>query len=354
LTGEEFKVNRIDYTGNMDSGGAIRLNPSNYIQFYYNHIGIPAPGNLIQVFPRSNYLPGFLVASETTMTAIDVFGNGQHVGTYALNNSISSSTTRTLLMSITQVDSSGNITNLSSIKSVPPQTFTYQTKTAGWGSNLSTWNIPLDFVAEGGTEFDIFDLGVRLADVNGDGLVDLVQNIVSTRGGKTDTYQGVYLNTGSGWSNTKNGWMIPATGGSGFIYGTETTSTDQGARVIDLDGDGRADLVAGFNSANGTTSTPDITKLVNGNINSWLNNPDGTGWNLTGPVLPESMVYGNNSTQTYDAGTRLADVNGDGLPDVIWSAEGFTPRVWLATGSGNPSNWWTLSNWTVPEPFVIK
>src|SRR5262249_51164316 len=90
---------------------------------------------------------------------------------------------------------------------LPAQTFQYTD--AGSGSHWSatsaaTWAPPFDFVSAGSAQWpNGYDLGVRMGDVNGDGLVDLVRAWCATADYPCNaTNKGireVWLNTGSGW-----------------------------------------------------------------------------------------------------------------------------------------------------------
>ena len=69
---------------------------------------------------------------------------------------------------------------------------------SGW-TNASYWIPPSPFTTTG-----VPDYGDRFLDVNGDGLPDIVSDFANT----SATSRTVWINTGSGWSNSSS-WMSP-------------------------------------------------------------------------------------------------------------------------------------------------
>jgi RHS repeat-associated protein len=214
-------------------------------------------------------------------------------------------------------------------------TATYINTGSGWVAS-STWNAPI-FIANYQVNVNGGDVGVRFMDVNGDGLVDILQSF--NRAGNIPT-QGVYLNTGNGWSPTPSAtWTIPA-------YFSDTQNTlhgDIGVRVADVNGDGLPDIVQSYRNIDGTI----ITK------NAWINT--GTGWAQDKTWIPPAFFGDFQAVgDREDAGTRLVDANGDGLPDIIQSynnadSSASTSIAYLNTGSG----WATSTPWT-PPVFIIN
>lgn len=138
---------------------------------------------------------------------------------------------------------------------------------------------------------------VSIGDLNNDGILDLV-SIDSGRSG----YTTFFLGNGDG------------TFGAGVSYNTGL-SDGRGVTLGDLNGDGILDLVAsGANGGVGRT----IVQLGNGN---------GTFGTITS--------YLAEGTNSYDA--TLADMNGDGILDIITSgvsgADGYT-SIRLGNGDG--------------------
>jgi RHS repeat-associated protein len=164
-------------------------------------------------------------------------------------------------------------------------------------------------------------LGVVFADMDGDGLPDLVRDsadvtctdsytcqacpLVGTCAGqKHHASPAVWLNRFRG---DRRGWEYHAefearpksgdfTGDVTFIMGSEPSG------IADMDGDGRADLVRVFDNAG--PSTGDVVSIA-----VMLNRADG--WKAT--TRSDLSVSGTDHLHPF----HLQDVNRDGLPDVV-------------------------------------
>ena len=77
---------------------------------------------------------------------------------------------------------------------------------------------------------------------------------------------------------------------------------DSGLRIVDVNGDGLPDLIYGWGDSD-----------ANAHYDAWLNN--GHGWTEDTAWDPPTTFV--NSILPSDPGVRIADVNGDGLPDLL-------------------------------------
>ena len=184
-------------------------------------------------------------------------------------------------------------------------------KISNWTN--STMLVPPVYFVYGANDLDN---GVRFADVNADGLLDILQS--ENNSGATKT---VYLNNGTNWTNATSSWTIP-------IYFVNS-DIDQGIDLVDVDGNGKVDLIKALN---GTARTV------------YLNN--GTGWTASAAwQFPADLISGNR-----DLGVRILDLNGDGLQDMLESSNfgASLKRAWL----NNASGWIETSNWSPPIFFT--
>lgn len=143
--------------------------------------------------------------------------------------------------------------------------------------------------------------GYRLADLNGDGLMDLVNAVSMLLSDDQKYWHDAYLNTGSGWRAAPSYSLPNDVSLNLYAVNLYVVSIDVGD-LVDINGDQRADYV----------------DIHHGTV--LLNQPDGDGvrWVSTPSYLRNvnsahiAEVYGNVTP-------RFADLNGDGLNDMLWS-----------------------------------
>jgi len=190
------------------------------------------------------------------------------------------------------------------IKSYGATNTTWLNNGTGW--TISSWIVPVSIVDGSGV-----DQGTRFDDVNNDGLVDIIKS--------KDSSRQVFLNNGTGWEYNSS-WTIPLD----FV----TSNIDQGVQIIDVNGDGKPDLV----------QAKDNTRVVYLNTgSSWVGNGS---WNLQCDFISSGA----------DTGARFVDVNGDGLVDIVQAATpGLVHAVWLNTGN----SWVSDTTWIIPSSIYF-
>lgn len=199
---------------------------------------------------------------------------------------------------------------------------------------------PENFVEDFEYEEDFYifsaDWGVRLGDVNGDGYIDCVY---------AHSYYGearTWLGPKKSWWRHNSTWTSPEYYNNFWALGEkdeETYISGNGCRLIDVNKDRRADIICGF--SNGMTSE----KINNGN--GWT---ESSTWKV-----PAKFIDGYKKYGTYgdifigDTGLRIADLNGDGLPDLVMSSDRTNiKKVWINNGG----TWIEDDSWGIPVYFV--
>lgn len=196
------------------------------------------------------------------------------------------------------------------------------TCTQDWNSRY-TATMPV-FAQSGSTQYFY---NVEQVDINADGYGDLV--VLETKSGLRE----VWLNDGKGNFAKSVAWStaLPDTWLWWQGYG------DMGSRFADLNGDGRTDIIQTF--------------YPNGSTNFWSGLPqrrvflnNGSGFTLTTSWGVDDLYFSGHYNGTMsDMGARLADINGDGLPDLIqlyvpgqtgWYGGVTQRRIYLNTGAG--------------------
>jgi len=197
------------------------------------------------------------------------------------------------------------------------------------------------------------DLGTRLADINGDGLVDMVQLLNAVDSGNPSIPPNpssqirIYLNRGEtlGWEELQSShpWIALINtefGGIGTVYFSKTirqetyhhTSVSGGCRLVDVNGDGLPDLVIARSQVNGTVERVLLNQGENQQAGGWLagsafetslQNLLGTGsWSRA--YLAKNVGQLNDPGDWLsDTGFRIRDLNGDGLPDLMVLNQGY-------------------------------
>jgi RHS repeat-associated protein len=165
------------------------------------------------------------------------------------------------------------------------------------------------------------DAGTRLGDYNNDGYADY---IMAREGYSQNTF--LNLADGAGWDN----------GGTHNMgrYVTGAGGNDYGGRMVDLNGDGLDDYILR------RPSDSQIVILWNkGDGHSW----EETDLNVSGGSDLAPNITADNGK---DIGTRLTDINGDGLVDFVVSSASRGTHFYINMGDG--LHWKDAASSTIP------
>jgi YD repeat-containing protein len=259
---------------------------------------------------------GSEVLNSRRLRNIEIYYNDSLVRKYVLGYSHYPYSDISMLSTIIQYGSDG-------ISSLPAKGFTYQAGIIGLVEDraIDMASVPVFEKNESGK---INNRGVVIADANGDAMLDIIQ--------RYDDNKTVLLNIGNDWVNSS--WDL--TNIPTFYSSDDYGGMDHGVRLLDVNGDGLADILK--SNASGKQL------LLN----------DGAGWenatNWTLENLPEFTQYG--SYGSYGNGVRFLDANGDGLVDILQSVDSATETksLYLNNGSAWNESGWHLSN----VPIITK
>jgi RHS repeat-associated protein len=214
-------------------------------------------------------------------------------------------------------------------------------KTDGW-TESTQWAPPSDVYFNADATANGTGGGNDLADVNGDGLIDIIKAYrYSTNGGSSYTsITKTYLNTGSGWQQTGSQWNLPQPIEDNITF-------DVGTRIVDLNGDGLVDVLRHVDSQY-NQAVLEFDKAYLNTGNGWVEDTSGA-WKSPMPFVKLLTEYGPKSL-----GTRLVDINGDGLTDIFAYETGAltaSQKIYVNTGKG-----WSdqTSTWAIPANALIN
>ena len=317
-----FYPQRIDYTGNAAAG--VATNSS--VQFQY--AARPDIATLYQA--------GSLTKNTVRLSNVKTYAGTTLVKDYRLQYGQSTQTNRSVLTSATECEGAAGICLL-------PVTFDWSFQSSGFFG--ARWETKGGGFADAQQWFP--------ADVNGDGLTDFVNAFDD--GGLTSI--DVHLNTGSGYQLQR--WETKAGGFSGT----------QKWFVVDMNGDGLPDLVNVFNDGGSASVDVHLNTGSGFQMQRWETKVGGF-WDtqkwfvvdMNGDGRPDLVnVFNDGGSTSIDVHLNtgsgfqtqrwetkvggfwdkqkmfMADVNGDGLPDLVnvFNDGGSTSiDVHLNTGTG--------------------
>ncbi len=303
----EAYVTQIDYTGNATATPTVA--PFASVRFIYSTVA--------RVDLVTGYVAGSLQTNRKLMTNVQTYLSTNQVLDYRLTYEQGTPTYQSRLKTVTVCEQGGTC--------MSPTTF-------GWGSEVNSFSNVIQpaasstFNPNAGWFTNSYLSRVFLTDVNGDGRPDIM--------GIADNYIGVQLNTGSGFGSIQS-WA-PTSSPSTFSpsAGWFSTSYRNRVYVVDVNGDG----------------LPDIMAIDNNYVGVQLNTGSGFGPIQTWATSSFSPNIGWFST-AYQSRVYVADVNGDGLPDIMAidnnyigvqlnTGSSFGPIQTWATSSFNPSAGW--------------
>ncbi len=204
----------------------------------------------------------------------------------------------------------------------------------GWinyGGCGADWEIPIYLR----NPYNLYsDYGTRAFDYNGDFLTDLIWSYASNKGVTVPVSQ-TFRNTGDPIDPWVPDDVYPPVA---FVY-YDNVHADNGAQIIDVNGDGLQDIVRSFSDG----SEQDYTYLNNG-----------SGWIQAAPndwVLPVGIITQDGGPDDNFTHAQFVDINGDGLTDIYWSDDD-NPML-ERTFINNGHTWLpdSIGDWTIPLPF---
>jgi len=290
------------------------------IEFVYEAVSRP---DIWLAFQEGTKLRETRRLADISITANSALVSRYHINYLSLTDSLSS------IQNITRFGSD-NTTALPSTK------FEYFNETKGWVES-STWRLPQENSSDDVTftnNLNHWDRGRQLADVNRDGLVDIIaaENLSSG-----NSFRKTWINNGTGWENSST-WTVkdPLTSNQLILFmRTESNVLELGKRLVDMNADGLTDIVMGFN----------------GDRITWINN--GNGWerdsNYTLPDPLSPTDYSFTSEFGSDRGTRAVDINGDGYIDLLSALHPLVGSTDRYSSVRNDGFWSTNTGWFLPN-----
>jgi YD repeat-containing protein len=171
------------------------------------------------------------------------------------------------------------------------------------------------------------DLGGRIADLDNDGLPDLIY-------AGQDHARIAFRNTGSGWQS----W--PAYAPPSGVNFVDDKERDLGLRLADITGDGKPELLTSIETSSGSGQY-----RVYRNDNGWVSDSQ--------LALPAKFVQFRIFEDAFnDDGLRLVDLNADGLTDLIHGSPDGARAAWRNTGS--TPRWTSWNAYEAPVEFMNR
>ena len=304
LDNAQVYPSRIVYTGNGTTDGIFEVG------FVTN----------VRPDPFTSYSTAYLVKTLLRVAEINIKVQGATARSYLLNYVSGDNGYRSMLGSIIEkgVDESGVTITL------PATQFTYQKSTVGWDLDETSYVPPFTDPQAG--------MSVRrdlMTDINGDGYADIFRAYQEWQ--SWPEQKAVFLgDTNSGWVNNTS-LLSPVILFKREVRGGAYNNVyDQGVRLVDLNGDMYSDIIQ---SKEEPTGTGIYNVYLNDAGNNWIQS---SGWNQS--IYLDSI----DDIQVYPS--YILDMNGDGFPDLFRQGDGnFDIQLNRGSSFETVANSWTTA-----------
>lgn len=251
-----------------------------------------------------SYATAFAVTTSYRIDEIEIRISNTLVREYALSYTTGDNGYRSMLQSVVE----SGVDESSTTVTLPATEFTYSKNTSAisWSTDTSTWSAPYPFHDE---------MIVYVSDLNGDSYPDLTRSATSLNvnpgtGTNCPSYPFTVTNQDYYENDTEGGWSSSSDYAPPFYYdqcelrsGSFWGIWNQGMRLFEATGDFLPDLLQSLQ-----ISGSHLREIYE-NTGGWTSRT--SSWGL--PTLDfEKRVYSN-----YGFGTIIADLNGDGLRDIL-------------------------------------
>jgi RHS repeat-associated protein len=234
-----------------------------------------------------SYLPGFRYQIDQRLSEVTVTVDDQLIRKYAFTYTHPAETRHVLLTGMRQYGSDG-------VSALPEVVFSYSVGDTRFGNSVNVSHYPSCHIGDG---------SVKMLDMNGDSLVDMVK----THG--TNGSWDIYINQ----SNTDQiDYAAPFTA----VNPPELATTHPDIKFADVNGDGLTDVI------NGAVASHYVVHINNG---------------VNGFQPPVTVSHAPNHNIGWEHAVQFMDMNADGLADMLatyWGHRG-TYAIYMNTGKND-------------------